>query len=882
MFFLVRASVIFALALSLTACSGGGGNGNTGGNPPQSKEEALNKLSSEHKANFEAWKKKVAKSCDATQAFDASNDPQSEQNGVDESVLMLSNHQSLIFSDGKNLAILTDHQSISGIGTTKFETTTSINGQSYSIKAETKREGSHCTVYLYGQKVYETTLFQNYTIGIQYNPKTQVSSTSQNPVINALGSHGSHEVIQHGLYSLLSQFLTPSKDAQNMMGQILGLDANQTARLFPLGHFSGDNLIAKIAEDSASVWSSPQYGNLVGSEDTLKKYFDGNNRTIRLEVRFKVPQYQTNETKNPTDNGNLKLLIDANISKKDTLFSYTLASTLNNGVVLFSEDEALACAKERLNAYLDTNNHYAIIPSTQTVMQPCSALLPQVEETAFEKGFYKNVLPVIFSGVVPSAQTQYGGWNFVLTRLAQNVLEKDKDIKAELDPTGSTTIIPLISNIFSSLKTKIDKSKNMQALKNAVLEMGAMWSFQGQNVADDRITQIIQSLDHSADVFKESSAKLIGDLSIDPNSNAEQLSFANSIDEAYKSEAKKGQQLAKDLEYSDFETDVFNQIIQKKVSIDELRAWSNKLSVVKGEINKYNNLNTIRGDIAGTSIKWLNSGELTTQDLESVYSALNNAAIPFVESFKELIKDLKQSFASNKEAVEFARNLTDEYKQLAIAVKANSTSANYESWGISFFNSVLQKRPTIDQVRRWNNLWISVLSFVKREQTKLAGSTSSIPEWNRKSVIELAIKETWSEQEFVALEAVSQVAKFKNVCKNYNDASSLADCSGLNLYSLGQGKFFDPAYNGRYPSLAADFNSYLSQLSNFNSSSLQWSLLDEFFNSWGPIWSKCDNSTFKQKAETLKGQVNAIANENDQVKKWNLESQIKETIKNCQ
>ena len=181
------------LISNLTACSGGGGDGggNGTGNGPQSKEEALQKLSPTHKANFDTWLSKVVKTCEASQAFGLKQDRQMQQEGVDGAALLKKNNGSVVFSDGKSLAILTGYNSISGVGSTKFEETSDLNGQTYSITAETKREGSNCTVYLYGQKVYETTFVESFTIGTQYSPNQQATSTSQIPTIRNLGPNGS-------------------------------------------------------------------------------------------------------------------------------------------------------------------------------------------------------------------------------------------------------------------------------------------------------------------------------------------------------------------------------------------------------------------------------------------------------------------------------------------------------------------------------------------------------------------------------------------------------------------------------------------------------------------------------------------------------------------
>ncbi len=340
--------------------------------------------------------------------------------------------------------------------------------------------------------------------------------------------------------------------------------------------------------------------------------------------------------------------------------------------------------------------------------------------------------------------------------------------------------------------------------------------------------------------------------------------------------------LSKDLNYSDYERDVFNQVIQRKTSVEEFKDWATKFSGIKTEISKYSNIGPVKGDMVGLSIKWLKSGETSLQDLGPIYAAVDNSVVPFEDSTRDLVRSLSQSLAGNKDALDFAKSLSPEYKQLAVAIRDNSKAAEYESWGQSFFKSVLQKRPSVDQLRSWNEMWNAALTFTQREKSRTQGEFGSANEWNRKKLIEVAVNESWSNAEFTGLETIAETARAKNTCDRYKGYSSLADCGGMRLFSKQKGMFFDPKLGGRYVGLGRDFAAYMNQLAGFDWTTLRWSLIGEFFGSFDPIWSKCDQNSFNQKAATLKAQINAIARETDQFKKWELERQIKDTVRNCQ
>jgi hypothetical protein len=523
-----------------------------------------------------------------------------------------------------------------------------------------------------------------------------------------------------------------------------------------------------------------------------------------------------------------------------------------------------------------------IQPLVQVMFSPCRTLYGEIEKASYDSGLMKSLVPQMFAGVLPTAQFQYGGWDQVLSKLALEALEQGNDIRGELDPTSRTRVVGIVADHLEALKQEITRTKNMRPSKNSVFQMGLDWSFSGQVVSSARIAQILQAVDNSIDTFKVSAEKLLADLGRQPSSNDDQLNFAQNIDGAYKAEATKALGLSKDLSYSDFERDVFNQVIQKKIAVDEFKDWSTKFSGIKGEISKYSNVSPVKGDLVGLSIKWLKSGEATLQDLGLVYSALDNSVVPFEESSKGLMQALSQSLSSNKEPLDFARGLSPEYKQLAIAIRDNSKAADFESWGKSFFGSVLQKRPSLDQVRTWSETWAGALAFTQREKARTAGEFGSTNEWNRKEVVEIAAKETWSNADFAGLETIAEVARAKNTCDRHKGYSSLADCGGMRLFSKQKGMFLDPTFSGRYIALGRDFASYMNQLAGFDWTTLRWAMVGEFFGSFEPIWSKCDQNSFTQKAATLKAQVNAIVRETDQLKKWEIERQIKDTVQNCQ
>jgi len=876
--FFLSSLVILAIGCSGSGGGSGGGAGG-GGNAPQTKEEALQKLTEQHRANFENWKNMVTKSCSPAEAFGL-QDNSKQETGIDAAVLLAKNNHSLVFSDSDNLAILTDYNSFAGVANAKVEENSSFNGQGYSISAETKRNGSNCELYLFGVKVHETYIAASFTIGAQVAAGAHAETTGSAPLVNIVGPSGAYEVSRSDIFNLLNETLRPNKLGPAMIAKKLGLNEKTATELF---RFSGDAQgpsAVRIANDAGAIWTNVHDGTLVSRNSNIRNLFDGNPRSFTLELRLGTPSFSIGEAKNTGDDGTVSLLLPVSIKKNGTDLNYSVQGLQPQGLVVFSKTEAFECAKSRADAFRNASGLMGVRPSVDTTFNSCNVLFKDILAAAYDSGLMKELLPQVLAGVQPSQTQQYNGWAQVLSIVALELVKNNQDVAATLDPRGQAPLIGLASQLLQSMSAALLDTKSFANAKTTAYEMALQWSFQGQTVSENRIREIIQAIENTIEVFPVSSKRLMDDLGLRINDWNESLAFAKSINTEYKNEALLALSTAQGLNYKEFESEVFNSVIQDRTPVSTLRDWTQRLSAIRTEMDKYPQLNPVRGDLTSLSVKWLNSGTATTQDMASVYAALGNSVEPFAESTQTLIHDLGPSLTANKEALDFASNLTSQYKQTAIAIRDNARAAGYESWGKDFFSTILQKRPSLDQLNVWNQMWTAALAFIQREKARLATQFGST-DWALKSTIETAVKETWSNQEFTALETMAALAKLKSSCDHYPDASSQANCASRDLFSKGTKKFFDPAYANRYASLSTEFVGYVNSLSGFGKSMVQMNLLNTFFGSWEPIWSKCDQNTFNSKAATLRSAVTAYAQTSDPSQEWDLERKIRTALENC-
>lgn len=880
---------LLAFGFVLTACTGptstsgaGGGGGPGSLGEPKNKDEALARLSTEHRANFEKWQQALVKSCDPAEAFGIGNDRRIEASGIDSTILLAKNNGSVVFADAGQLAVLSKFDEIPGNGNSKTTQEISINGQTYAISAETKREGSNCSLYLYGQKVHSAQILKSVTIGTHYNPGKVATSTSSAPVIRKLSQNGAFEARQHGLFSLISETFRPDKESLKLVAAKLGLTTDEASRLLSIG--GGTDYVLRVANDPSSVWSNYEVGNLIASNETLHAIFESAQKSA-MEVRLAVSQFNFNEGSNTVDAGGIKATVQLTVAPVTNGISLTTQSVEIQGVVKKDPAEAVQCMTDRANAYGGgTVNANSIQPSVTDLLSPCQFIDSNIEKTSYTNGFFKNLISSIVAGVVPSNQVAFNGWDNVLSILALETLKAGKDLRSELDPNAKAKLIDIAASHLEGLKTEIGKSKNLQAIEENLYKMGLRWSFSGQLVNSGRIAQILSAADNAVVPFQASTLALLRDLADRPTGYYDELlNFAlNAIDASYKSEAVRALSLANDLNYNTrFQSDVFDRVIQRQIKLGDFQDWSSKFETIKSEINNYKNIGPVKSTLVDLSIKWLSSKEVQPVDLSAIYSAIDNAVEPFKESVGTLLSDLSKSLSEHRTDLDFARSLTAEYKRLAANILANSKAADFESWGKSFFRNIIQSKNSLEQVKAINEMWIAALAFTTRELARTSSEMGHLNDWSRKHIIETAASEIWSAAEFQGLEVIAPVAKSKNGCDSKNGMSSLAECGGLNLFSKKPGKFFDPTFAGRYMGLATDFTNYLNSMSGFDWTTDRWALVGAFFDSFNPIWSKCDKVAFQAKSESLKFNIAALLATTDSLKKWELEREMKTTLENC-
>ncbi|MBX3016417.1 MAG: hypothetical protein KF767_00905 [Bdellovibrionaceae bacterium] len=869
------------MVLALAACSNDKGDGDKKAQP-QTPEEALQSLPEYHRTAFENWKNQVAKSCGAADALGLSNGGGSMEIGIDAKAILARNAGSLAFTNAEGTLFLTGFNSLNGQATTETEASSEVDGVSTVVKGSTKRSGSYCEVYIYGQKVYETTLARSFVVGAELRADKKTAAVNTRARVENVGSIGSAIAYETGVSEALTEAMKPTAPLRDAFARALGLTEDLGPRLLQLSPYPQVTFATKLQGEVSSVWTLGDSRSLVASRAVLGSLFAGQNRTVSVNLLVKLPVMKFADVENVADkssfNANAHLLQERN-GAGTTL---RLEQMTLGGRKAFNAEEAHACLNERLSAILaPPQGKNEISPSLGEAVGPCRLLNADLEETMYTSGLMKDLLATVYAGVQPSPVFRHNGWESVLSRLVKENLDAGQDLVRALDPQNLTRVIPLLQSSTSVIRGELGRLQNGAALKTSLDDMAIGWALIGQQVEMSRIGHIIYSADISANPYLVSTQRMLGDLSREPYARDAELQFALTMAPEYKAEGTQALALAKELDEKHFEREIFNQVIQKRIALTDLQSYTRALNVAKTELAKYPNLAPLKSQLASLTTTWLKNGAFTAGEIPSVYQAVSNVIDAFPASTAEMLKSFDAGGSEARSALAYARELNAELKAQSLKIAEDAKAAGHAQWGAEFLNSILQRRPAPAQIRAWSSMWSSINAFVARETQRLAGESAIGAEWRRKAIIERAIKETWTELEFNGLEAIAQVAIYKTMCERHKDVASQVDCAGGSLFSKESKKFFDPAFQNRYTGLAADLRGAISQMSDFKWVSIKGELLREFFGSFEPMWSRCDNAAFAQRSTELKLTLNQALSETDSFRRFDHERRIRELVRNC-
>jgi len=607
--------------------------------------------------------------------------------------------------------------------------------------------------------------------------------------------------------------------------------------------------------------------------------------TVRLayEVRIPVPVLAFSNGASSKSRGTLPVALEWEAKKGPESYSYSVHSTKPDKLKPYDAVEASECALDRgYGIVKDSALTNQITPSVVYMLAPCQILFENLDLTLSSNGAYKTLIPTIFSGLKPSSSFSYMGWDQVLSDLAIKALKENKNLILELDPQSKTVLVPNLASISSQIRTPLEQSKNLAPEASTLFLMGMNWAFKDLPVSPSSIEEMIRALDHTYVAFKQSTLTLIPTLREYPNSSSAAISYALNLDDSFKEEATNALNLSKDTGYLDFQLQVFDQILQRQISLDHLREWSTRLSEIKTALSPFSGLVSIRNRLVGATVAWLDTKSVEYSDLPQIYAAFNNVSEAFPESTTTLLESLKNSPKAQPESLTYAASISQEMKDLAIFIKDQSLSLDLDSFGNSLYNSILQKKVSLEELKQLKDTLQAAREFKAQETARVKDHPEQVSENDSdlKELIKVAVSELWSKKDFEDIVVMSELAQTTSwSCERLFGVSSRLDCVGLGPISKASGKLLNPSYGSRYSNLAKNLLGYIPVLSEKYLLSKGQVLASTFFSD--PIWSKCDQNAFAEKSAGVDQAMKLIAKETDRIKLWNLEKQLQDHLEDC-
>lgn len=832
---------------------------------------------------FAEWKSSVVKSCSPKEAFGLGDQRGVPERGIDAGAFLRSNQQSLrVRLSPSEEVILGNWIPMPGSSTARFEESSSAMGamgSSVRLEAEGKREGSRCTIYLYGQKVHEANILRSWEVVAHLG----AVRTSQSLSVDGSYAPEAGGVVQYPenvLSKVLRQAAAPDSHSVQLLAQRYELTPTEAEWFFPIASRESLSSALRLSQPE-SPWQSPDQA-LYLPKSVATQVFGQSSSITTFEWVIELPSIRIVDDRNSNDprllrvNGTFTVTLAGNTPRE-----YQIGLSGLSALEPMSTDGAQAsqCVLNRgqvIKNFHGASESRRVLPALSEIIAPCRILSPEVETAAVDDGTWATLLAQVLRGVEGNTRTDFQGWDRILTRVAIRISENGGNVSAQLDPEGRSTLVRALAEYLTEVREQLRRRPALQGASFPLKAMSSQWAMQGMAVGQDRLERIMNALEKSYRFFPASSEALIQDLAAAPENQDVALRFAENLSAEYTNTALEALGYARSLVYASWEAQVYNRIIQTRPSLEELHAWARRLKAIQAEVSRYPNLTAVRGTLVELAMKPAEQDGIPAAEIGSVFAALSKAIDVFPESVNRLMRSLNESYEKSQETLAFAAGLTSEYQKLAMSFREGCAAVDLDEWGSEVYGSILQRRPSQPQLESWLQSIQGAREFTHRERLRDSGY-DPIADGYRRNLIRKAVDEGWTADDFVTTEQMAVFGRMMIGCGIRKTVSSVVQCVGMNYFSRAQGKLLDPVYAHRYGRLAAKFAGHLDSL-GFQFDALRSRLRREFFE---PVWGRCSADVFTSKSMVLEHLIGELIRELDARRRWEIEREIKKTLANC-
>jgi hypothetical protein len=259
-------------------------------------------------------------------------------------------------------------------------------------------------------------------------------------------------------------------------------------------------------------------------------------------------------------------------------------------------------------------------PPYYSVLSFCNPFGTDLTKVWLGSAEKRELLAQTVAGITPNAQADFAGWDKLLRKMIEQLLDEDKtpaDILQELDPGNRAPVIARLVTELARMRADLQTRKPSDALRDALMNAAHQWALRGHAISEDRRARILNAAFSTSDVLENSVLGLIAELSFDPTSDDATLDFAERVNQAYRAAVQKLLALAD--QYPAAKEVIIGRLLgralQNHVSRSVLESESELLSLVIAHIKDQANVGT------GTSPEFVNPGpQLINTVLEEQWS----------------------------------------------------------------------------------------------------------------------------------------------------------------------------------------------------------------------------------------------------------------------
>jgi hypothetical protein len=898
----VRSSIaMMFLASFALACGSGGGGGADGG--------AVSKLSPEQQQAFQTWLKAPIKSCQAIEvvgggstSFPEGGDggpsgpaapgfpgegfpgfpsgsvapaphPRSGQDaiekGLDLKVLAERTGGSLWLSDSAKtdaFGMLSGGASgfTSGLSTSKFEQTITVNGSAQTVKVETRSSGFDCVVKINDVEVAQISIAKSVDVALagsntskfkdlevassdlwrRYNSVTTVSTTS---LSRAVDGTLRQEETAVALAMKLGYSQVEAKKYFVLRGSnVNGAFGFEFPALSARVAFAGEGEVILDQDEAGQLPEpgQPKVLTLVSMHRTGGvsiggvRFSPGSNEVVA--VRRQVLATLSGQSVEFRDLG----------VKPFTSFTAT-------------PEMADTCTGDRVAGYSSVylsklrGRSIAELPSRRRIFVACETLDPEIQSRYDRSDLSLRVLNRLMTGVTRSLIREsgvsfgFGDWSSFVAG----------EIRVALDVKSSSKLslaadVPLLSEIdgyiaSARLTPEFPQMATVfiDSLAGEVLALSE--SSRGVSVESPLVRRTVQAAVKIGPVYLVPFGRSLQYIRTSPSTVEDSLSWIESVTPSLLQVGREALIEAQAIGYDKFEAD-FEMFFSRRPSETDLVIARDEMRGLKIQLASYPELVSIKRDVVQTVYK---NPTFDSKDLGVTLEAASKLVVANEDLAREFLSTVRASKDATeiKAARDWARALSTVTARLIRDFMSAALTSGYGDDALAVVRSMIHARPSAADLQAYATSVALSKQFLVDEARRAAGSTSdTFYESEAKTMAKRIALEGFTAVDLAGLESMAQVAASDSFCGDRKTISYRLKCVGLGAFSKGPGKMFSPESQGRNVRLAAEIASWMQTLKpEMDHSSVRRTLRKALFDSESGPWAKCDAAQFALNTKAL-------------------------------